>query len=64
MTDEDLDNPLRVDNCEMCGAVHWADCVCSPESPHRVPTDQEIEAARKARLVRAELDAGKKGATK
>ncbi|MGC4088409.1 MAG: hypothetical protein QM756_11035 [Polyangiaceae bacterium] len=31
----DLENPLRVDNCELCGAVHWRDCVCDPNQSRR-----------------------------
>jgi hypothetical protein len=54
----DLDNPLRVDDCEVCGAIHWRDCVCSPGSARREPTDLEIELARDGRLSRPEREAG------
>jgi hypothetical protein len=51
----DLDNPLRVDDCERCGAVHWRDCVCDPDQVHRQPTHAEIERARASLLTRAEI---------
>jgi hypothetical protein len=54
MTGEDFDNPLRLDCCDRCGAVHWGDCVCDPARPYRQPTPAEIEHARTARLTRAE----------
>lgn len=51
----DLDNPLHLDNCERCEAVHWRDCICDSSRPFRQPTPAEIERARTARLTRAEL---------
>lgn len=59
MTGEDLDNPLRVDDCPRCGAVHWRDCVCSPTKHSvRPPTPAEVEAARRSRLTRSEVERG------
>lgn len=56
MTAYDLDNPLRVDNCDGCGAIHWRDCVCSPTEERAVPspTPAAVEASRRERLTRAE----------
>jgi hypothetical protein len=54
----DLENPLRVDNCEQCGAVHWRDCICSPDRPFRQPTQAELEAGREERLARPERAQG------
>jgi len=51
----DLDNPLRLDDCPQCGAVHWRDCVCVP-AVREVPNESEIEAARDSRLSCAERD--------
>ena len=52
---EDLDSPLRVDDCVGCGAIHWADCVCQPDDRRRrPPTGQELEQSRLARLVGTE----------
>jgi len=51
-----LDNPMRVDGCDLCDAVDWRDCCCDPTRPRRLPTEAEIEQARRARLSRAELD--------
>lgn len=53
----DLYNPLRVDHCEVCGAVHWRDCVCVPGA-RREPTAEELEAAREERLSRLERSRG------
>ncbi|MEO8905515.1 MAG: hypothetical protein ABI488_23610 [Polyangiaceae bacterium] len=50
----DLDNPLRVDDCERCGSVHWRDCICDPSLQRGTPTDAEIEKGRAERLTRAE----------
>lgn len=58
MTAEDLENPLRVDDCARCGAVHWRDCICDPSRPHQVPTPDELEAARDERLSQAERGRG------
>ena len=54
----DLDHPLRVDNCDGCGAIHWRDCVCSPTEERALPspTPAAVEAARDARATRAERD--------
>jgi hypothetical protein len=52
----DLENPLRVDNCEICGAVCWRDCVCNPNTPRSAPTPEAVERARALRLMRAELE--------
>lgn len=52
----DLDNPLRLDNCEVCGAIHWRDCVCDLSAPRSAPTPRAVERARSLRLVRAELE--------
>jgi hypothetical protein len=54
----DLDNPLRVDDCQRCGATHWRDCICDSRYPNRQPTAAEIETARQARLTRAERATG------
>jgi hypothetical protein len=54
LSGEDLDNPLRVDDCEECGAVHWRDCVCDPSRPRRRPSLAELDAARRERLTRSE----------
>jgi hypothetical protein len=54
----DLDNPLRVDNCDRCGAIHWRDCRCDPTHPRTPPTPEQIEAARRERLARAERARG------
>jgi hypothetical protein len=51
----DLDHRLRVDNCEVCGAIHWRDCVCDPSAPRAAPTPAQIDRSRALRLVRAEL---------
>jgi hypothetical protein len=53
----DLDNPLRVDDCEACGAISWRDCTCVPGA-RRAPTEAEIEAAREERLSRLERSRG------
>lgn len=53
----DLDHPLRVDDCEVCGAVHWRDCTCTP-GVRREPTAEEVEFAREERLSRLEREAG------
>ena len=50
----DLDNPLRIDNCETCGALNWRECVCDPSAPRPKPTLEQIERSRDARLSRAE----------
>jgi hypothetical protein len=52
----DLDHPLPIDDCPRCGAVHWRDCCCDPRRPQRVPTPDEVEAARRERLTRAERE--------
>ena len=52
----DLDNPLRCDDCEQCGAIHWRDCVCDPCAPRTAPTPQAVQRSRDLRLVRAEID--------
>ena len=54
----DLVNPLRVDNCEQCGAIHWADCTCVPGATRREPTAAELEAGREERLSRLERQTG------
>jgi hypothetical protein len=54
ITPEDLDEPLRFDDCQACGAIDWADCICSPDRPFRQPTQAELERARQERLVAAE----------
>jgi hypothetical protein len=54
----DLENPLRVDNCEQCGAIHWRDCVCDPTRPLRQPTEAELEVGREERLSRLERAQG------
>jgi hypothetical protein len=54
----DLDSPLRVDDCERCGAVDWRDCVCDASRPHRQPTPDELELAREERLSLAERGRG------
>ena len=59
MTGEDLDHPLPLDGCERCGAIDWVDCICSAARPFRQPTSAEIEAAREARLTRAERESAK-----
>jgi formylglycine-generating enzyme required for sulfatase activity len=51
----DLDNPLRVDCCDVCDAVNWRECICDPTRPRRKPTEAELERARRARLTRSEL---------
>ena len=51
----DLENPLRVDNCEQCGAIHWRDCCCDPSSQSE-PSSTKAHEARRARLMRHELD--------
>lgn len=56
MMPADLDHRLRIDDCDHCGAIHWRDCVCDPRRPRHVPTADEIERARRARLTRAERD--------
>jgi hypothetical protein len=53
MTGHDLDHPLRLDNCQKCGVVHWRDCVCTP-GVRREPTAEEIETGREERLSLAE----------
>jgi hypothetical protein len=53
----DFDNPLRVDDCDVCGAVHWRDCVCVPGA-RREPTAEELEFAREERLSRLERQTG------
>ncbi|MEO7033100.1 MAG: hypothetical protein ABI548_04615 [Polyangiaceae bacterium] len=53
----DLDNPLRVDNCDRCGALNWRECICDSSRPFRQPTQIEIERARDERLTLAELSA-------
>jgi len=53
--EEDLDHPLRLDDCERCGAVDWRDCVCDPCAPRTAPTPTAIQRSRALRLVRAEL---------
>ena len=58
----DLNNPLRVDDCDVCGAIHWRDCVCDPTRPFRQPTEAEIEAGREERLSRLERQTGGAGA--
>ena len=58
MNGYDFDNPLRVDDCERCGAIDWRDCICDPSRPNRQPTAAEIEAARARRLTRAEAKNG------
>ena len=50
----DLENPLRVDNCEVCGAIHWRDCCCDPCAQRAAPTPAAIERSRALRLVRVE----------
>lgn len=50
----DLDHPLRVDCCDVCGAADWRSCVCLASLPRRQPTPAELERAREARLTRAE----------
>jgi hypothetical protein len=52
----DLDNPLRFDDCERCGAIDWRDCICDPRRPNRQPTPAEIERKRQSRLARAEFE--------
>ncbi len=54
----DLDNPLKVDDCERCGAIDWRACICDSSRPNRQPTAAEIERARTERLTRAEQAAG------
>lgn len=54
----ELDNPLRVDDCEICGAIHWRDCVCQPGAPVADPPLDRLERARDERLTRAERAAG------
>ena len=53
---EDLDQRLSVDDCEMCGAVDWKDCVCVPAPQRRAPTAVEIERGRSSRLSRREIE--------
>lgn len=55
MTGYDLDNPLRLDSCDRCGATNWRECICDCNRPYRQPTAAELEAARRTRLTRAEL---------
>ncbi len=55
MNEYDLENPLRVDCCDVCDAVNWRECVCDPSRPRHKPTDAELERSRRARLTRAEL---------
>jgi hypothetical protein len=50
----DLDNPLRLDNCDRCDAVYWRDCICDSSRPNHQPTAAEIERSRQQRLTRAE----------
>jgi len=52
----DLDNPLRLDDCEVCGAVDWRDCACDPTTPRASPTPAAVERSRASRLVQAELN--------
>lgn len=54
MMAEDLDSPLRVDDCERCGAIHWRDCVCTPARTRPAPSAAELELAREERLSRHE----------
>lgn len=58
ITPEDLDTPLRVDDCERCGAIHWRDCVCDPSRPRFVPTPKQVEESRDERLTKAERERG------
>lgn len=51
----DLDHPLRVDNCEVCGAIDWRDCCCDPCAPRSAPTPQAVNQSRALRLLRAEV---------
>jgi len=52
----DLENPLRLDDCEVCGAVHWRDCTCDPTAQRASPTPAAVERSRASRLVQAELN--------
>ena len=54
----DLDHPLDVNGCDRCAAPDWRDCICDPSRPNRNPTPDEIEAARRERLTRAERGPG------
>ncbi|MEI9951636.1 MAG: hypothetical protein WDO74_22315 [Pseudomonadota bacterium] len=51
----DLDHPLRLDNCERCGAIDWRDCCCDPCAPRTAPTPQAVNQSRALRLLRAEV---------
>jgi hypothetical protein len=58
MNGEDLDAidaaPATADpECFFCRFPWWS-CLCSTLDPQRQPTEAELEAAREARLVRAE----------
>lgn len=44
----DIDHPLAVDECLVCGFIGF-DCICDPARPHRRPTPPEIEEARQRR---------------
>lgn len=56
MLSYDLDNPLALDFCDLCG-LSWP-CLCDASRPNRRPTVAELERARQARLTRAELENG------
>lgn len=56
---EDLGDPLRADFCDLCGLT-WP-CLCDPAHPRTRPTEAELEAARRSRLARAELEREQKG---
>jgi hypothetical protein len=56
MNAHDLDHPLALDDCDLCG-LSWP-CLCDASRPKRRPTAAECERARQARLSRAELEKG------
>jgi hypothetical protein len=50
----DLENPLRLDNCDARGAIHWRDYCCDPSAQRATPSPAAVERSRTLRLVRAE----------
>jgi hypothetical protein len=51
--DADRDAKIAANECILCGCEIWS-CICDPTRRYRHPTPDEIEAARRERLMRRE----------